>query len=359
MLYNVSFLFLLVFLTLRTPRTVLNAPNSTSDQGTPVVNNYISASSPLSSSSSLSETNSPSSGDHGHNNMNGTSNGDKKNGSVSGAPSSGTSLPHKLRHKARHIPCENENPTSVLVSDAVVAQHHQQQLAFHHLRAITASVLEAAAVSKGHSLRHFRDDDVILVENDISRHTEDIIKREQEDEQHEEDEDDGVPRKMARNSQEGTLSIEVTDLSLERENYTLRNELHRLASEVASLKTFLVPKNSSSPSSSPNNETALNPYGESRIRANSFLSYNTCASSEHNEEEEEEKEEEVDVEEDTLMPEEDVQDKELCKEADDQKEKDHLVRPSEKKEEDGDRAPRSSCESNNDEEQEKHSSKRK
>jgi hypothetical protein len=200
--------------------------------------------------------------------------------------------------------------------------------------------------------------------------TEDMIKRE-----HEDKDEDSIPRKMTRrNSGEEPLSRRVTDTSLQRENFTLRNELHRLASEVASLKTFLVPKNCSSPSSSPNEDDnnnvslvsrhgsssasppSLNPYGESRIRANSFLSSNTT-SSDHNDDEEEE-EDDVDVEEeeeDTLMED----DKEVSKQEEEKEGDCNHKRLSKKEGDEKDHLVRSSCESSPEEEHETHPSKRK
>lgn len=255
----------------------------------------------MSSSSSLSDTNSPVAGDHhhhhgGHNNNRNNDitasgmNGDNKRGSQVSSPSSGnSSLPHKLRHKAKNVSSEGDHPR-----DSVSNQTVQQQLAFNHLRAVTASILEAtaAAVAVRQGISHRdRDSDVMLIENDaIFSSTEDMIKREDEDEREEQ------PRKVLRPENEGHEKRRhpVSVSTLQDENFTLRSEIERLASEVATMKNFLVPMNSSFSHPSSNNNDALrlpphtssNSFVESRNRANSFVSSNTTSSDQNEEDEE-------------------------------------------------------------------------
>ena len=195
-----------------------------------------------------------------------------------------------MRHKAKNVSSEGDHPR-----DSVPDQTVQQQLAFNHLRAVTASILEAtaaAAVAVRQGISHRdRDSDVMLIENDgVFSSTEDMIKREDEDE-HEEQ-----PRKVLRSENEGHEKRRplVSVSTLQDENFTLRSEIQRLASEVATMKNFLVPMNSSFPHPSSNNNDPLllssrassNPFEESRNRANSFVSSNTTSSDQNEEDEE-------------------------------------------------------------------------
>lgn len=146
----------------------------------PLLTNYFLASSPLSSSSSLSESNTLI-GENGGLNSHGSSRhgstASSPTGHVSNGPSS-ASLPHKLRHKL-------------------------QQTSSHSHR---GNDCENAVIESGSS----------------------VVMRGQ-----------GLTGNSLRGS--GERESEESGKQLKEENYTLRNELQRLATEVASLRTILLP----------------------------------------------------------------------------------------------------------------------
>ena len=156
-----------------------------------MLSNYFLASSPQSSSSSLSEaaTLTHESGLNSH--------GSSRNGSAASSPvghgsstgttmSSTSSLPHKLRHKLQTTSTRNDCEASLVENGLVVMRQ-------------------------------------VLPSNSLGE------------------------RDLEENSVEGRGSSTGKGTeSLKEENYTLRNELQRLATEVASLKTILLPVSPSS-----------------------------------------------------------------------------------------------------------------
>lgn len=151
----------------------------------PLLTNYFLASSPLSSSSSLSESNTliGESGLNSHGSSRHGSTASSPTGHVSNHPSS-ASLPHKLRHKL------------------------QQTSSSHSHR---GNECENAVIENGPSS--------VVMRGQVLTSTNSLRRREEREE-------------------------ESGKEQLKEENYTLRNELQRLATEVASLRTILLPDGS-------------------------------------------------------------------------------------------------------------------
>ena len=209
--------------------------------------------------------NSPVAGDHhhhhgGHNNNRNNDitasgiNGDNKRGSQVSSPSSGnSSLPHKLRHKAKNVSSEGDHPSG---------------FSFWSNCSATIGFQSSSGCDcfnfGGNCSCSCKSDKESLIETEIlmscsSKNdaifssTEDMIKREDEDEGEEQ------PRKVLRSENEGheKRRLPVSVSNLQDENFTLRSEIQRLASEVANMKNFLVPMNSSFSHPSSNNNGAL------------------------------------------------------------------------------------------------------
>lgn len=159
----------------------------------PSLANYFLASSPLSSSSSLSESNTLTgaeiSGLNSHGSSRHGSTASSPTGHASSTASSTASLPHKLRHKlqtsSRHGNDCNENAVNENASSIVMRQ---------------------------------------VLTNSIGNNN-------------------NNNNSLGGDSEESPFEAGKTEL-LKEENYTLRNELQRLATEVASLKTILLPVSS-------------------------------------------------------------------------------------------------------------------